>query len=212
MQVQRLLLRHEDCLSLIRAEYGFVMFFRIDVPCSVIRPLFEAQKLWRQTKETSPEQLTKPMRATLMACLIKELTQRITQFQEPGQETNQQNLAKLGWIKPVSGQDPSWSYLRWDSQKKCLQVDTDRDGLPHAKVLATLAAMDALISIPDTLQRFHPTRPLTAEMSGTVLMTGMRTKEADTLNNYMRELSNNACAQLLAMNMRPERPQRSALA
>ncbi|CAE7684233.1 unnamed protein product [Symbiodinium necroappetens] len=180
MQVQRLLLRHEDCLSLIRAEYGFVMFFRIDVPCSVIRPLFEAQKLWRQTKETSPEQLTKPMRTTLMACLIKELTQRITQFQEPG------------------------------------QVGTDRDGLPHAKVLATLAAMDALISIPDTLQRFHPTRPLTAEMSGTVLpfclMTGMRTKEADTLNSYMRELSNNACTQLLAMNMRPERPQRSALA
>ena len=40
----------------------------------------------------------------------------------------------------------------------------------------------------------------------------MRTDEADRLNTYLRELSHNACTQLIAMSMRPERAQRSALA
>ena len=216
VQIQRLLLRHEDCLSLIKAEYGFVMFFRIDVPCSVIKPLFAAQKQWRDTKASDPTSLSKPMRTTLMACLVKELRQRVEKLQNPDQKDSQSNLVKMGWLKAAQGEDPCWSFLRLDSVKKAQVVDESREGLPHAKVVSTLAAIDALISIPDTLQRFHPTRPLVAEMSGTVLpfclQTGMRTDEADRLNTYLRELSHNACTQLIAMSMRPERAQRSALA
>ena len=193
-----------------------MLFFRIDVPCSVIQPLFAAQKKWRETKENDPASLSKPMRTTPMTCLIKELTQRLEQFKNPDQEAHRANLSKMGWIKPMPGDDPCWAYLKWDSAKQAQVVDESRDGHPQAKVMSTLAAIDALIAIPDTLQRFHPTRPLAAEMSGTVLpfslQTGMRTDEVDRLNNYLRELSSNACTQLIAMGMRPERAQRSALA
>ena len=204
--IQRLLLRHEDMLALIRAEYGFVFFFRVDVGCSVIRPLFTAQKEWRDAKSKAPESLTKPMRTVLMSCLVKELSQRVQQLKEPASADHQATLA-LGWTKPVAGDDPKWSYLKWDPEKKTQVVDETKEGLPFAKVVATLAAIESLISIPDTLQRFHPTRPLKEEMSGTVLpfclQTGMRTDEADRLNNYL-QLSNNACTQLIATSMRPE--------
>ena len=216
LQVQRLLLRHEDCLALIRAEYGFVMFFRIDVACSVIGPLFAAQMKWRETKDKAPETLSKPMRTTLMSCLIKELTQRLTAFRDKSQEENQKELVRMGWIKPVPGDDPCLAYLKWDSTKRAQVIDDSREAMPYSKVMATLAAMETLISIPDTLQRFHPTRPLTAEMSGAVLpfclQTGMRTDEADRLNNHIRELAGNSCTQLIAMSLRPERAQRSTLA
>ena len=188
--IQRLLLRREDMLALIRAEYGFVFFFRVDVGCSVIRPLFTAQKEWRDAKSKAPESLTKPMRTALMSCLVKELSQRVQQLKEPASAEHQATLAQLGWIKPVAGDDPMWSYLKWDPEKKTQVVDETKEGLLFAKVVATLAA----IGLPFCLQ------------------TGMRTDEADRLNNYLRELSNNACTQLIAMSMRPERVQRSALA
>ena len=52
--------------------------------CSVIRPLFTAQKEWRDAKSKAPESLTKPMRTALMSCLVKELSQRVQQLKELG--------------------------------------------------------------------------------------------------------------------------------
>ena len=116
--IQRLLLRREDMLALIRAEYGFVFFFRVDVGCSVIRPLFTAQKEWRDAKSKAPESLTKPMRTALMSCLVKELSQRVQQLKEPASAEHQATLAQLGWIKPVAGDDPMWSYLKPNRSNK----------------------------------------------------------------------------------------------
>ena len=214
--LQRLILRHEDLLNLIRSEFSFILFFRTSVPCAIIKPLFGAQRAWRTQKESNPESLKSPMRTVLMGCVIKELNARLEALRTETQTDQQKKLNDMGWLQPGANEDPIWSYLKWDAAKQCLIKDDARAGISFSKVMATVAAMQILIAHQDTLQRFHPTRPLTEKMSGPVLafclQTGIRTSEAARLHGYLTELSGCACTQLIGLSIRPERPQRSALA
>ena len=42
--LQRLVLRHEDSISMVQAEYSFVAFLRLNTASSVVPALFDAQK------------------------------------------------------------------------------------------------------------------------------------------------------------------------
>eukprot|EP00439_Symbiodinium_sp_Y106_P043717 s1538_g5.t1 len=208
--LQRLILRHEDLLNLIRSEFSFILFFRTSVPCAIIKPLFGAQRAWRTQKESNPESLKSPMRTVLMGCVIKELNARLEALRTKTQADQQKKLKDMGWLQPganedpiwsylkwdaakqclikddaragisfskvmatVANEDPIWSYLKWDAAKQCLIKDDARAGISFSKVMATVAAMQILIAHQDTLQRFHPTRPLTEKM----LLQGRNTEE-----------------------------------
>ena len=110
-------------------------------------------------------------------------------------------------------EDYSWPYLSYDmAQQKELQ-DTTTPPLPYADALATVRA---LLSQPDILMKFSPTRPLAASYSGEILPVAIiissRGDQATKAWEAMNRLVNNGVTKLVGLRIRPERLRRCPLA
>ena len=209
--LQRLVLRHEDSLGLIQAEYSFVAFLRISSASSVVPNLYEAQRAWRDLRESDPAKLSKPMRCSLLTCLFKELHTRMINLES--EPENRARLQKLGWL----GSDASsWPYLAWASETKQLAADAARGHMKLTEALSLVKEVQDLVSVPGLVVRFHPTRPLTPNMAGETLtcclQVSIREEKAKLLYEHLSNLSGLACTQLVGMGLRKDRASRSALA
>ena len=72
----RLLTQHEDQLAALRMDKAFVLFARQDT-YSIIPAMYAISVEWNQKREENPEVVQSPLRTLLLACLIRELLQRI---------------------------------------------------------------------------------------------------------------------------------------
>jgi len=209
--LQRLALRQEDLLAAVRPEMCFVMFTRIDVGASIVPSIYTAQAAWRELKANEPEKLNAPMRVDLLRCIFKELKARMTALMND--ESQQKHLVQMEWLmaEPVS-----WCFLRWDANAGKHRKDESKSPMPFERVMAIIEAVLVLVQKNEVVTRFHPSRPVEAEMKGKsmafTIQLAMMNDDARTLRQHLNDLSGLAATQLLAMSMRPERPGRSALA
>ena len=121
-QLQRLILRHEDAITLLRIETTYVAHFRISTPEAIVTGIYQTAAGWKQANESKPESLDKPLRATLITCVFLELRTRTANLK-------QDQVEKLKALKWFGDATTTWSYLRWNAETKQLVRDEDKDGL-----------------------------------------------------------------------------------
>ena len=213
--LQRIVLRHEDALSLMRQEVAFVIHFRIGVEASLVNDIYQAQLGWRELRKVQPDKLQATLRNTLFECVLKALQQRIKRIEEQDQQDVRDRLAKAGWLDSGSS-TWTWAYLAWDPDKRTQTVNKERSPLVHTEAISAINSLLEGVKKPDSLTRFHPLRPVTNSMSGEsvafALQFPFRGEPARELYDATVRLSNASITQLIAAQIRVDRGQRSGLA
>ena len=153
--VAALCLRHEDSLSLLHLDKGFVLFQKTKSPESLLKTMFDISTQWKQSKETG--QVTSPLRVVLLKCFVTELQARLEKVDQD--EPTKESVIKAGWATQRDTDGLCWPYFRYDPQTKQESVDTSKTPIPHARAVDVLKGILVLLS-PDTLHKFHATRPL----------------------------------------------------
>ena len=217
--LQRMALRHEDALCLMRQEVAFIVHFRIGVEASLVPAIYRAQAGWREIYRTAPSKLGAPMRNTLLECVLKELRSRLTTLAHETAKAWRETMIKAGWLIADSSASPDewqWAFLSWDAAKRVQIVNASRTALAHNKILASIDILLAGISKPDSLSRFQPLRRVTEQMSGAsvgfALQYPFKGVLAQELYTATLDICNSAAAQLVAAQFRVDRGQRSGLA
>ncbi|CAE7737940.1 unnamed protein product [Symbiodinium microadriaticum] len=117
-----------------------------------------------------------------------------------------QQLKLMNWLVPTDNtENPTWAYLRWNSERNRLEPEVDKAGLPYVQALATVQGIIKLVAMEGTVTTFHPKRPLIPQMVGESLacelQVGTRSKEAHTLHEYLTQLSHSAATQLIGASI-----------
>ena len=213
--LQKIVLRHEDALCLMRQEVAFVVHFRIGVDASLVHDIYKSQLGWRELRKTQPAKITTTLRNTLMECVLKVLLHRIQKLEDQDQQEVRDRLTKAGWLDSGSS-SWTWAYLSWDAAQRTQVVNKDRSPLAHSEVKAALTSLLEGVKKPDSVTRFHPLRPVTNSMSGEsvafALQYPFRGEFARSLYEATVQLSNSSATQLIAAQIRVDRGQRSGLA
>ena len=197
----RLALRHEDAIGLLRSEFSFVIHAKVDAPTSVVKTMFAMQQEWRTLKEKDPAKCTGPLRVALLGCLFRELQGRMDKLLQDEQ------LSKT-WI------DMEW--LRHNQETRRHEPEKMRPGLPVSVLREHIAEVAKNIPAPGALARYHPIRPLTANMAGEslvfLLQTGVGSDAAQSLCLHLKALIGHSITQLCAFTLQADKLQRSGFA
>ena len=203
--VAALCLRHEDSLSILHLDKGFVLFQKTKSPESLLQTMFSISTQWKQSKETG--QVTSPLRVVLLKCFVTELQARLEKVDQD--EPTKAAVIKAGWAtqKDTEGQ--------YDPQTKTETVDTSKTPIPHARAIDVLKGILVLIS-PETLHKFHATRPLAeqyeSEMISFLIHVALRGDLSEQLYRQLLQLEHNSIMFLMGTRLRRERIKRSPLA
>ena len=154
----RLILRHEDALTLQALDTRFVIF------CSnheqgLPGKLWKVAKIWRDKKEK--QQVTMSLRVTMGMYIVGEVIKRAEECLANSKEEMIQNL----WLT----EQESWNYLLWDSNAKTHKIDASKDPLPHRQALQDLHRLEELLPLPNVVHRLHSLRPLTETSEASVI-------------------------------------------
>ena len=197
--MQRLILRHEDSINLLRLESSFVMHMRLNVPSSVCSMLYAAASSWRNIKQAEPSKLDRPMRAALLYCLFMELKTRLEAV--AGKAEDLDRMEKLGWL--AKGPPITWSYLTWDAASKKQIIDTSKVPLSQNEILEHVSTVIRLCPRQHAVARFHPTRPMAEEMKGDslvfLLQTGQHGDGCAEMRDSLAVLCHSSVMNLVAM-------------
>ena len=207
----RLALRHEDAIGLLRSEFSFVIHAKVDAPTSVVKTMFSMQQDWRTLKEKEPSKLTGPLRVALLGCLFRELQERLDKLLQDEQMSK--TWVDMEWLTRDLGFFP---YLRYNQETRRLEPEKTRPGLPVSILREHIAEVAKNIPAPGALARYHPIRPLTANMAGEslvfLLQTGVGSDAAQSLSLHLKALVGHSVTQLCAFTLQADRLQRSGLA
>ncbi|CAE7211370.1 unnamed protein product, partial [Symbiodinium necroappetens] len=194
--MQKLALRHEDFLCCLRAEVSWVMFLRVDMRASVVKPLYAMQQEWRDLKDKSPEKLTSTMRVALVKALFREFGKRVELL--PKQEDQMTSLRKLGWLH---ADEMTWGYVQWDPQNERLVPNKEKAGVSFEQVAAVIASIQQLADREEAIMRFHPSRPLEQTMGGRnltfTLQLSLFGDASNSIKEHLELLSGLAATQLI---------------
>ena len=210
--MQKLALRHEDSINLLKLEYSFVAHMKLNVPASVVHMLYVAADGWRKVKAQEPQKLDRPMRTSLFVCFWAELKTRIQALE--GSPGDVDKLAELGWL--VKGPPLTWHFLKWDAAAQRSIIDTNKPPLTNAEILEHINTILANAVTTNSLARFHPTRPLGDTMQGEsivfLIQVGNFGDASLSIRTSLKALSYNAVLQLVATQLKEDRVSRSTLA
>ena len=209
--VAALCLRHEDSLSLLHLDKGFVLFQKTKSPESLLKTMFDISTQWKQSKATG--QVTSPLRVVLLKCFVTELQARLEKVDQD--EPTKESVIKAGWATQRDTDGLCWPYFRYDPQTKQECVDTSKTPIPHARAIDVLKGILVLLS-PDTLHKFHATRPLAeqyeSEMISFLIHVALRGDLSEQLYRQLLQLEHSSTLFLMGARLRRERIQRSPLA
>ena len=159
-------------------------------------------------RETSPEEITQPLRCVLLHAFLTALQSQVTAI-----ETNSQLLQQAKDRGLM--QDESYCYLRWDHQER-RHLPAPQQPLEHQTLQQCIQLMLRLIVFPNTVGNFHPVRKMTAGLSSEVLPFALviqnRNQEAQQLYQCCQRLSRNSSLHLVGATMRPAKLGRSPAA
>ena len=210
--MQRLALRHEDSINLLKLEFSFVAHMRLNIPASVVHMLYVAADGWRKLKAQEPHKLDRPMRTSLFVCFFAELKTRIQALDS--RQADVDKMAELGWL--VKGVPVTWQFLKWDGASQRNVIDTAKPPLTNAEILEHIDILLANAVTTNSLARFHPTRPLADGMQGEsivfLIQVGNLGDACVSIRSSLKALCYNAVLQLVATQLKPDRVARSTLA
>ncbi|OLQ08728.1 LINE-1 retrotransposable element ORF2 protein [Symbiodinium microadriaticum] len=210
--MQRLALRHEDSINLMKLEFSFVAHMRLNIPASVVHMLYVAADGWRKLKAQEPQKLDRPMRTSLFVCFFAELKTRIQALDKRQDDVDK--MAELGWL--VKGVPVTWQFLKWDGATQRNVIDTTKPPLTNAEVLEHIDVLLANAVATNSLARFHPTRPLAEGMQGEsivfLIQVGNFGDACISIRSSLKALCHNAVLQLVATQLKTDRASRSTLA
>ncbi|CAE7823207.1 unnamed protein product [Symbiodinium sp. KB8] len=207
--MQRLALRHEDSINLMKLEFSFVAHMRLNIPASVVHILYVAADGWRKLKAQEPQKLDRPMRTSLFVCFFAEPKTRIQALDS--RQADVDKMAELGWL--VKGVPVTWQFLKWDGAAQRNVIDTTKPPLTNAEVLEHIDVLLANAVATNSLARFHPTRPLAEGMQGEsivfLIQVGNLGDACISIRSSLKALCHNAVLQLVATQLKPDRAARS---
>ncbi|CAE7939280.1 unnamed protein product [Symbiodinium necroappetens] len=207
----RLTLRIEDRAAVDMLDKEFFLFLQTEASgneWSVTKRLWTVATEWNRLRETSPEEITQPLRCVLLHAFLTALQSQVTAI-----ETNSQLLQQAKDRGLM--QDESYCYLRWDHQER-RHLPAPQQPLEHQTLQQCLQLMLRLIVFPNTVGNFHPVRKMTAGLSSEVLPFALviqnRNQEAQQLYQCCQRLSRNSSLHLVGATMRPAKLGRSPAA
>ena len=100
-------------MNLDRSGVSFVIHARLGIQAGIVPSLYKVQALWRETRDYTRERLDKPMRATLVLCLFKEVLSRVEHL--PNDYAALKEFCNNGWLSQDGG---FWPFLVWDAESK----------------------------------------------------------------------------------------------
>ncbi|CAE7607421.1 unnamed protein product [Symbiodinium sp. KB8] len=177
LAMSRLIMRHEDQLSINRAQDNFVMFAQTQGVLSAVPELLKA---------------TEGLETWLLKHWVDLMLQRMEAVMQ-SEDTIRQAQEML-----ILDESCNVPYLEWNPSERKLRIKTDRDPMTLSQVLELLKQMQILILQPLAVLRFHTTRELVQNMQSEVvplmLQIGSRTAECHQLWNAFYRLSHSgAC-------------------
>lgn len=212
----RMSLRHEDELSQMRTERDFVLTFEPPTQAAegneanMLGLLFRMAVVWKEKKEAG--QVDSSLRMVLFLGLIKQYVRRITTSLE--QPEDREQLAMLKFLRQTESGGMEWPYLRWSQERQLLE-EAPVAALPHTDLMTALATLEASITAPGALLRFHSTRKLVENHQSPVtflVSIGMRDPKSLLCYRALCSLCFNASSQLLKLRIRPAKMERQPLA
>ena len=208
--VQRLLMRHEDALNILKAEHSYVLHMRLNIPSSIAPSLSRARAGWHELRKDKPQEVTRPMRVTLWTCVLQEWLARTVAL--PSVPETMAGLEKLGWYDAAKNEFP---YLQWRADSQQLVPDALKPPLQYDQCKSMLQELIRVSVGAGVVARFFPTRPLAAEMKGEsvtfLLQLCMRGVDADKAREVLDTFCGSACS-LLVDEVKHDRGTRSGLA
>ena len=206
----RLLMRHEDALSVLQQSTTWVLFLTTQQPRTILPELYNAAQAWYDLKQNTPESLALPMRTILWQKLMSMLAQRAQKVLDDQEAQSQ--AEDLDLYDPNHG----FKYQKWDNKEGTMKAIPGRDPLPAKRIVEIAKEMSVLSTHPQLLNRFHATRQLQEQMEGAtvtwLLEVGWRGEATARFWELLQLLSHNSALQMLGCTLRPDRLQRSALA
>ena len=206
----RLLMRHEDALSVLQQSTTWVLFLTTQQPRTIIPELYSAAQAWYDLKQNNSESLSLPMRTILWQKLMSMLAQRAQKVLDD-QEAREQ-AEDLDLYNPNHG----FKYQKWDNKEGIMKAIPGKDPLPAKRIVEIAKELSVLSTQPQLLNRFHATRQLQEQMEGAtvtwLLEVGWRGEATARFWELLQLLSHNSALQMLGCTLRPDRLQRSALA
>ena len=207
----RMTLRQDDAIRTLQLDTSFVIWLRVGIPANLPEGLRAVSIQWKAQKAEG--KVTTSLRQVLWLNLWGELERRLNPSSID--EAQRKILTSAGFMTLLEGSHV-WPYLVWDQKDQKLQVDSSRKGLGLEEAHQLVAKMLKLTSAQPIVTRFHPTRPLAAEMRGTSLTflasISNRSEMSDQVFQILTTISSNGLTQIGGMSLRPERLSRSPLA
>ncbi|CAE7180604.1 unnamed protein product [Symbiodinium necroappetens] len=206
----RLVMRQEDLLAELRMDKNLILFMRTDEE-SILPGLIEISRDWNDRKAAGDTELTSPLRTVLLACLMRQLKERITKM--TSEPEGIQKLQGAGWMN----QAEEWTYFRWCRQAKQLKLDESRRAVPQPELLSWI---DFLLQHlrGDIIHTFHSTQKL-LEMEAEypsqavfMLSVSLRTQKAEEVFDHFLRLIGLSAMQLIGTSMKRAGLGRSKLA
>ena len=212
LQLAHLSLRLEDELARMRSESAIVLHTQTSQG-TVVPQLLEASKKWQDTKSNNPDQLTMPLRTSLVLGMLGEMQHRLTKLVQT--EEARQKALKLEWCQEQP-ENLLWNYTWWDEKSSCLKP-LAKPGLTQQQVLQTLAGLVQLIQAqPECILRFHATRKFDKAPQRKVvtfmLTVGYRGAACDSIYTEMEKLCGLAAMMVGGIRVKKERQQRQPAA
>ncbi|CAE7580280.1 Pol [Symbiodinium sp. CCMP2592] len=205
----RLLVQHEDQLAALRMDKGFVLFARQD-QFSLIPAMYAISKEWNHTRETEPEKLQSPLRTLLLACLIRELMQRIQKMVATTEGMDK--LKAASWM--TAGGE--WCFMKFCHRTKKLIPNPAQSAMAHDEVIRLLTFLLTAMQ-GEIIHKFCSTRPL-KQLEGSadqkpqavfLLEISLRGEKAGEVHEAFSRLANLSVWQLIRVSMKRESLQRS---
>ena len=205
--MSRLLLRHEDQMSIDRTQHGFIMFFK-KTEISIIPTFQERAEAWRQIKLTKPQDLTMSLHVALSMTMFKEILTRLNNT-TPGASTDA--MIKLNYLT----KDLKLPYLEYKAESKAMVIKEDLEPVTLEDMKKRVGRLQELCALENFVLRFHSTRPMPdgrAETIPFLLQIGHRTQAAMEVWATLQQLCHNSAWHLVGGSLRQERQGRSPLA
>ena len=193
----------------MQLDTNFVLWMRTGLPAGLPESLHAITQQWRLQKEKS--QVTSSLRQVLWLNMWAEVGKRL----DPANLSQEQkaNFVKAGYLSEAEGQH-QWPYLQWAPQEKTLKPILARKPLSLKEAHETVQKLLASSDSPQVVTRFHPTRPLAAELKGASLTfmvsIGSRTEASDQAHQALMMLAANGSTQVAGISLRPETDSRSS--
>ena len=213
--IAQLLLRHEDAISILRADKGMLFFLKTGGQESFLPTLFNLSQAWNKEREkpiAQRQEPLSPLRIVLVKAFLSEMAARITKVTEDPEV--RKKVIAAGWATQRRTR-------RFRGIFKCTMRRRSRNmwiraspPLPHARIMQLLEGVAESLR-PEVVQRFHATRPQAESYQGPVVVFMMevahRGEYAQVLYRNMADLAHSMVWNLMASRMRLETIGRSPL-